>query len=183
METLAALLDGFLREQGMSQRSFERRADALGCHISHTQVGAIRQGKHTGRYAPATLDAIAAVTGFDRERVYAAAGLRLPTRPFADDLPDGVDYLGQDERNALIGVIRVFLKHADASLGSEELPENVVALLAAPGPGVRHPALESVTRYPDSQPPDVDSPESRAVARKTGRKPHGGGRAGDDPDG
>lgn len=183
METLAALLDDYLRREGVSSREFDRRSAKAGHRISYTTINEIRNGRHSGRFERSTLDAIAAVTGLDRERVYAAAGLRLPSRPFADDLPDGVDYLGQDERNALIGVIRVFLKHADASLASEDLPENVVALLAAPGPGVRHPALESVTRYPDSQPPDVDSPESRAVARKTGRKPHGGGRAGDDPDG
>lgn len=60
---------------------------------------------------------------------------------------------------------------------------NVVPMVPRPGPGVQHPELSSVTRYDASQPPDVDSPESRAVARKTGRKPHGGGRAGDDPDG
>lgn len=179
METLAELIERFLTDTGMSQREFERRADALGCHISHTQVGLIRKGRHTGRFEPRTLDAIAAVTGHSRERIYAAAGLRAPSRPFADDLPAGVDYLGQDERNALIGVIRVFLKHSDAALPAGELPANVAPLLPDPGPGTPHPALRSVTRYDtDSQPPDVDSPTSRAVARTSGRKPRGGGKAG-----
>lgn len=176
MESLSELLEGFITSEGVSQREFERRASKLGHRISHTQVGAIRQGRHTGRYERQTLEAICAVTGYSRERVYAAARVRLPGRPFASELPPGVDYLGQDERRAIIGIIRVLLKDDDPMA-----LDNVEPLIPV-GKASRHPGLESVTRF-DSQPPDVDSPASRAVARDSGRKRRGEGGDGDRSDG
>ena len=165
VESLDGLIDEFIKREGISRREFARRAEKAGYPTSHTSIGKIVNRQHTGRYEQGTLDAIAEVTGYTRGRVYAAAQQRLPVRPFAEDLPEGVDYLGPDERNAVIGVIRVFLKGIEV-----EMPASVTPLFPDPGPGQPHPDLPSVTRYPE----DDDSKAAKDLEREPGSDPGSG---------
>jgi hypothetical protein len=131
-------------------------------------------------WAPGTIERVA--SGNDWPISAAQEGVRLA-------LPDSVleglleDEIREVEARATAEALKAAREIRQQHGRPWPLPDNVYPIAAPPGPGVPLEGHDSITRFPDSQPPDVDSPESRAVARKTGRKPHGGGRAGDDPDG
>lgn len=57
-----------------------------------------------------TLQALAHLAGIPEERVYKAADRRYVAKKFADQLPDDVDQLDEDQREALIYTARAFLK-------------------------------------------------------------------------
>lgn len=152
METLRDLLNEVIERTGVSARELDRMAQKAGHRLAYSNVSSILNGTHGARYQRKTLEAIAAVGNFPLDRVYRAAEAPIPGRPFADDLPEGVDYLDADSRRAIIGVIRVLLKAQDAAR-----PDNVTPLFPDRGEGIAHPSLPSVTRWPE----DVD----RTVAK------------------
>ncbi len=110
METMQSVIEEILGRLNTSARGLDRAASKQGYSLAYTTISAIRNGTHSGQYQTRTLDAIAGVGGIGRDVVYRAAGLPLPGKPFADELPDDVDYLDRASREAVKGVIRVLLE-------------------------------------------------------------------------
>ena len=94
---------------GVSGRELERVARKQGLTISYTTINGMAAGTYKSRPTRKTLDALAALAGYSREAVYAAAELPLPGPPFADELPPDVDRMQPHQRRAVIEVIRAFL--------------------------------------------------------------------------
>jgi hypothetical protein len=127
--SLSELLDRWLREHSESGRSFARRADLLGHDLSYSTVNDLRRGA-LRKVSDAKLDAIADTAGLPRAQVYAAAGLPAPGRPFAEELPDGVDLLDQRERNAVVELLKVMVDRRTRPSG-EVVPSSPPVALAA----------------------------------------------------
>ncbi|MDP1878015.1 MAG: hypothetical protein Q8M17_10730 [Actinomycetota bacterium] len=168
-ESLRDILAEILERTGASRRELDRMASRRGLKLTHTTIGAILNGTHRGGYETRTLNAIADVGNVPRDRVYQAAGLPLPGRPFADELPDDVDFLDRASRDAVKRVISVMLEHTSPVRRRQRIDDwyaaqgvdasNVRQLhgdlarpmtgIEDPGPGDPHPALPSVTRWHD----------------------------------
>lgn len=145
-ESLADILRHYRDSTGTSSRAMSRAAQTAGHRLSYTTIDAILNGEHTGTYKPYTLDAIAFVCNVPRDRVYKAAGRTLPSNPFADELPEGVDDLDPYSRRAVIGVIRALLR------GQETSPD----VSPADDSGGRVVPLRAARKRPKSEqiPPD-----------------------------
>lgn len=122
MDTLQGIVEEILTRDGLSARQLDARARKLGHSLTYTTINAIRNGTHDGRYQPRTLDAIAVAGAIPRKRVYAAADLPLPDKPFAEELPGDVDYLDRASRRAVLGVIRVFLDQRSPTRSPGAIP-------------------------------------------------------------
>lgn len=80
--------------------------------ITATTIDAILSGKYTSRPSPATLDALAYLSGETKATVYAAAGVPYHNVSLAEQLPPGVDELDVDERQAIIEIARTLVKQS-----------------------------------------------------------------------
>ena len=108
MQTLDALIDGAMTEQGLSSRQVADRAVDRGFKITHSVVNAYRKGA-IKRPTRDSLDAIAAGLGIPVERLLAAAKLPQLGKPF--ELPAEASLLTSDERMAILEVVHAFIKH------------------------------------------------------------------------
>jgi hypothetical protein len=116
--TLAGLIDlAFERHEVRSGAELERVAQGLGYKIVATTINHIRANTYKPKPRKATLEAIAKLAGVPVSVAYDAAGLPAPGPPFAEQLPDGVDYLSPNERDVVIRLLRLLVeRHA---LGDE----------------------------------------------------------------
>lgn len=94
-----------------SGRRLGELAGRMGLSITYSQINNIRAGTYRSEPRKETLEAVAALAGVSLDVAYAAAG-RTRLRPFAEDLPDGVDGLGPRQRHAVLTVIRAFLEES-----------------------------------------------------------------------
>ena len=161
VETMQDIIEEILaRPDVRSARHMDQLATKMGYSLAYTSISAIRNGTHSGKYQTRTLEAIAAVGNMPRKRVYAAAGLPLPGKPFADELPDDVDFLDRPSREAVLGVVRVLLEARSPSRavttdpqdttsrprpGEAAAPRGARGHAGRPGPG-RPPARARVCR-------------------------------------
>jgi hypothetical protein len=99
------------RNDGARGRKLGRAAEAAGVKISYTTVDDILEGRYKSRPGRAILDALVELSGMKREDVYAAAGVPLPLRPLADDLPPDADLLSGPQRRVVIDTVRLFAQH------------------------------------------------------------------------
>lgn len=112
--TLVSLIDlAFDRHQTHSGAQLARIAQEHGCKIVATTINHIRAGTYRPRPGKQTLEAIAFLAGVPPRVAYDAAGLPPPGPPFANELPDGVDYLSPKERDVIIRLCRVLLDRHD----------------------------------------------------------------------
>ena len=113
-ETLADLLAQAERRQEVTGgRALARRALELGHAVSHTTLNKILAGRIDNRLSAGTLDAVVALSGASRARVYAAAGRPAPGKPFADELPAEADLLSRRQRDVVLGVVRALLEASE----------------------------------------------------------------------
>ena len=95
---------------GLQGRALDREAKRRGLTLSYTTVDKIIAGTYTSRPKPATLEALAQLSGIPLARVYDAAGVPMPLRPLAEALPPDADLLSPDQRRVVIDVVRQFAK-------------------------------------------------------------------------
>lgn len=96
------------RHDGARGRALGRAAEKAGQTIAYTTVDKILDGTYKSRPTRKTLDALAYLSGYSREQVYAAAGEPLPLKPLQDDLPPDADSLTGPQRRVVIDTIRLF---------------------------------------------------------------------------
>jgi len=101
------------RHDGVGGREMARIAEKAGKVISFTTFDRIANGTYRSRPQSKTLDALAYLAGVPEERVYNAAGRTYHATKFVDELPDEIDELTSDQREALIRAARAFLKQND----------------------------------------------------------------------
>ncbi|MCR6706577.1 MAG: hypothetical protein NVV66_18440 [Cellulomonas sp.] len=111
---LRGLLDRALTLHGQrSGRALADLAQRNGHEISHATINLIRSGAYKSRPSSETVRAIAWLAQVNDEVAFRAAGLRVPGRPFADELPEGVDGLSPEARRAVIALLRVLVQQEE----------------------------------------------------------------------
>lgn len=93
---------------GARGRELGRIAKSKGLKLTYTTVDHMLEGRYKSKPGRGTLDALAALSGLDRESVYEAAGVPLPLKPLADDLPPDADLLTGPQRRVVIDTVRLF---------------------------------------------------------------------------
>ncbi|MCT1710748.1 hypothetical protein M3B38_01935 [Dietzia cinnamea] len=78
--------------------------------LNRATIAQILNGSYRKRPTDDTIRAIAYLAGVNDEVAFTAAGRRAPGRPFAEDLPDGVDDLTPKEREAAVYMLRVLVQ-------------------------------------------------------------------------
>jgi hypothetical protein len=156
-QTLQALLDAAMAQRGAtSGRRLAELAQEQGYAVTHTTVNAIRAGAYRSRPSDETLRAIAWLAGRPEQVAFAAAGLPAPGRPFAEELPPGVDALSPRARRAAVEMLRVLVEAerladpAGASDGTDEtdahVPVTARSLAADPAPALRRDQVALAAR-------------------------------------
>lgn len=142
--TLAGLIDlAFERHEVRSGAELERVAQGLGYKIVATTINHVRAGTYRPKPRKYTLEAIAKLAGVPLAVAYDAAGLPAPGPPFAEQLPDGVDYLSPAERDVVIRLLRLLVERHETgeegvfgpSLGAQEGGASEMPRLALPSSG------------------------------------------------
>jgi hypothetical protein len=133
---------------GVSGRELERVARRQGLTISYTTINGMAAGTYKSRPTRRTLDALADLSGYSREAVYAAAELPLPGPPFADELPPDVDRMHPHQRRAVIEVIRAFLADSEPHAAGSHDGDRRTDVTAARG----DEQAEAARTTPDRQP-------------------------------
>lgn len=114
--TLRELLLEASEHGGLSTRQLEMKVDAarekgrLSSRLNRVTISNILNGSYKSRPTDDTIRAIAYLAGVTDEVAFTAAGRRAPGRPFAEDLPDGVDDLTPKEREAAVYMLRVLVQ-------------------------------------------------------------------------
>lgn len=120
--TLQKVAQAILDKHQVSGRELSRRAENKGFVLSYTTVNGIAAGTYQSRPTEKTLRAFAALSDCSLAEVYAAAGLPMPRRPLAEDLPADADTLTPDQRRAVLAVVRQFA-NANKALAQLERQE------------------------------------------------------------
>ena len=107
--TLRALLELAFTKRQVSGRKLAEMAQQQGFALVSTTVNQIRSGAYKSQPSEDTLKAIAWLAGVPERAAYEAAGRRMPGKPFAEDLPPGVDNLGPKERKAAVEILRALV--------------------------------------------------------------------------
>lgn len=152
------------RNDGEGGRAMERIAKRSGFTISASTFDRIAAGTYRSKAQKKTLQALAYLAGIPEERVYKAADRRYVAKKFADQLPDDVDQLDEDQREALIYTARAFLKsnreierlqnelqelrETGPSVGSSNVVEADFATEDAV-PEQKIPSLDDLAAHPD----------------------------------
>ncbi|HJC61966.1 MAG TPA: hypothetical protein H9755_16850 [Candidatus Dietzia intestinigallinarum] len=114
--TLRELLEEASGHGELSTRRLEMKVDAtrekgrLSSKLNRATIAQIVNGSNRKRPTDDTIRAIAFLAGVDDEVAFTTAGRRAPGRPFAEDLPDGVDDLTPKEREAAVYMLRVLVQ-------------------------------------------------------------------------
>lgn len=111
--TLRTLLDHAAAKRKLSGRKLAHLAQSHGFEITHTTINGIRNGSYKSQPSNDSIRAIAWLAGVRDETAFQAAGRKAPGRPFADELPPGVDRLGPRERKAAIEMLRALVAQSD----------------------------------------------------------------------
>jgi hypothetical protein len=108
--TLVQLIDKAATLRGTtSTHRLAKYAREAGHRISHTTIAAIRKGTYPSAPSGETLSALAFLAGVPEHVAQAAAGLPVAGVPFARQLPQDVELLRPDQRDAVLGVIRALV--------------------------------------------------------------------------
>lgn len=115
-QSLAELVDQALVHRGVkSGRRLAELAQDHGHRLTNTTVNAIRSGTYKFQPTAETVRAIGWLAGVSEEVAFAAAGLRVPGPPFADELPPGVDNLSPRKRKVVIELLRVLIDEEEVT--------------------------------------------------------------------
>lgn len=114
--TLRELLEEASGHGELSTRQLAMKVEAaqkkgvLDARLNRATISNILNGSYKSRPTDDTIRAIAYLAGVADEVAFTAAGRRTPGRPFAEDLPDGVDDLTPKEREAAVYMLRVLVQ-------------------------------------------------------------------------
>lgn len=100
-----------LDRHGVSARRLAALAQEHGFELTYSTLSAVAAGKYKSRPRSETVRAIAWLAGVPESTAFVAAGLPIPGRPFADELPPDADSLSPEQRRVVIEVMRQFTKH------------------------------------------------------------------------
>lgn len=107
--TLQSLLRKAADDRQLSGRALGELAQAHGWSLKHTTVNSIIRGSYKSTPSDDTIRAIAFLANVPERVAFEAAGRRVPGKPFAEELPPGVDDLSPKERKAVIEMLRVLV--------------------------------------------------------------------------
>lgn len=93
----------------MAGRALADLARKNGFEITHGTVNSIRSGAYKSRPSDSTIRAIAWLAGVSEDTAFQAADRNPPGRPFAEDLPPGVDDLEPRQRKAAVEILRAMV--------------------------------------------------------------------------
>ena len=118
-ETLGDLLRKAMQHERIEGgRELGRLAKQRGLSLTHTQINHMLAGTYHSKPKREAIEGIAALARVKVDRVYRAAGLEVPGKPFADELPPDVDLLRPHQRKAVIMAVRAFLKDNTDAVGA-----------------------------------------------------------------
>lgn len=160
-EVAQAALDN---NRGVSGRQLGELAKKKGLKIVYTTINHIAAGTYTSRPSKDTLHALAVLSGFSLDEVYAAAKMPAPMAPLRDDLPPDADLLQGPQRRLVIETIRLLAQQdrrlAELDVELEEL-RNDARSAANSEAGESRPHLRAVA----GGGPDSDAQAELASAR------------------
>jgi hypothetical protein len=107
------------KNKGARGRELGRIAKDRGLKLTYTTVDHMLEGRYKSTPGRATLEALAELSGMSRADVYAAAGVPLPLKPLAQDLPPDADLLTGPQRRVVIDTVRLFAQQNRALHESE----------------------------------------------------------------
>lgn len=100
------------RHDGAGGRGLAKVACKHGHTISYGTIDSILAGTYTRKPSVKTLRALAYLSDLPEQQVLEIAGMRAPSNALAEQLPEGVDELGPDERQMLIDMARGLIRQA-----------------------------------------------------------------------
>nr|WP_312964391.1 hypothetical protein [Kocuria rhizophila] len=100
------------RHDGAGGRGLAKVATKHGHTISYGTIDSILAGTYTRKPSVKTLRALAYLAGLPEQDVLEIAGMRAPSTALAEQLPEGVDELGPEERQMLIDMARGLIRQA-----------------------------------------------------------------------
>lgn len=108
--TLREVAQAILDKHQVSGRALNRLADQRGLALSYTTVNEMAAGKYTSRPSDKTLRALVELSDFTLEQVYAAARRPVPRSGLRERLPEDADALTGEQEEAVLAVVRQFVK-------------------------------------------------------------------------
>jgi hypothetical protein len=111
------------KNNGARGRELGRIAKDRGLRLTYTTVDHMLEGRYKSKPGRGTLDALVELSGLSKEQVYAAAGVPLPLKPLAEDLPPDADLLTGPQRRVVIDTVRLFAQQNRALHESEARAE------------------------------------------------------------
>lgn len=142
------------RNGGVRGRELGRIAKERGLKLTYTTVDHMLEGRYKSKPGRATLDALVELSGMTREEVYGAAGVPLPLKPLADDLPPDADLLTGLQRRVVIDTVRLFAQQNRALHEAEARLEQAGTEHGNSSAEKSHDQHEGVPTY-DAEPHDV----------------------------
>ena len=100
------------RHDGAGGRGLAKVAGKHGHTISYGTIDSILAGTYTRKPSVKTLRALAYLSDLPEQQVLEIAGMRAPSNALAEQLPEGVDELGPEERQMLIDMARGLIRQA-----------------------------------------------------------------------
>ena len=129
-DTLAEVVDLAMHKHAVdSGRALARIAEHMGVPVSYTTLNEIRAGRYRQHVNGETREALRVLSGVSRAVIDELAG-QPPSRPF--QLPESADTLTGDQRDAILGVIRAFVRSNERA--DEAAPARTELGLAASDP-------------------------------------------------
>ncbi|QNK52229.1 hypothetical protein H7F30_11490 [Dermacoccus sp. PAMC28757] len=101
--TLQKIAQSVLDKHQVSGRELTKLSARRGHPINYTTINGLAAGTHKARPTRKTLSALINLSDFTEAQVYEAAGLPVPLRPFAEDLPPDAD-----QHRAVLAVVCQF---------------------------------------------------------------------------
>ncbi|MGX0886423.1 hypothetical protein ACUW97_000807 [Kocuria rhizophila] len=100
------------RHDGAGGRGLAKVATKHGHTISYGTIDSMLAGTYTRKPSVKTLRALAYLADLPEHLVLEIAGMRAPSSALAEQLPEGVDELGPEERQMLIDMARGLIRQA-----------------------------------------------------------------------
>lgn len=98
------------RHDGAGGRKLALVAKERKHSVSYGTIDSILAGTYTRKPSIKTLKALAYLADIPEAQVFEIAGMRAPSVSVAEQLPEGVDELGPDERQMLIDIARGLIR-------------------------------------------------------------------------
>lgn len=177
--TLRDIAQAILDKHGVSGREVQRIAEKSGLTIAHTTINAMASGSYTSRPSDKTLRALVELSDFTLEQVYAAARRPVPRSGLRERLPEDADALTGEQEEAVLAVVRQFVKanralHDATTEGGEHGGDTAPTSPAGDQPAT---VTDLAHRQAGPSPEALDPTMPVDVAARSGRHGHGSAQA------